>query len=473
MMSMTRRRLFSAFAIGVVFLIAGCAGFSQYGKLEESARTYSVRGDYDNAVFQVVTSLKLKPDYDKSQELIVDVFPRAVDAHLEKIKAAKSNGAKFKWDTVVAEYEALNKINQAVKTLPALTNGKTKQLIRFDIQDYTTILVEPTNNAAEDHYQEGKRLFGKEGMVNRDQAAKEFSAANKYVPGYKDAITLAADGYYREGLLLAKAEDVDTQKKAAKAFKTAQHYVSGYKDSADLYEKARKAGVKRIAIIPFENKSGKSQFGGISEAIVDGTVSDVMGDSSATEFLEIISRDQLEQVMQEQKLGMTGFVNEKTATQLGNILGVKEIVTGKITQIIVSREKITPKRYRLKETVCAREDAKGKCIQNAEVYADVTEYNRTAGATITGSYSVIDVKTAAIKKQVNLEGKYTFSAEWATYSGDETALGKPGFFRDSKAQVRDLISKSEQNAPGEEEMVNSARVDLVAKLSRSFKDYAR
>lgn len=473
MMSMTRNKLFQLFVIGTVFLIAGCAGFSQYGKLEESARNYSTRGDYDNAVFQAVMSLKLKPDYDKSQQLIVDVFPRAVDEHMGKIKSAKNNGTKFKWDTVVAEYEALIKINNSVKSLPVLTNEETKQPIRFDIQDYTQDLVEPTNNAAEDHYQEGKRLYGKEGMVNRDQAAKEFSAANKYVPGYKDATTLAADGYYREGLLLAKADDVDTQKKAAKAFKAAQEFVPGYKDAADLYEKARKAGVKRIAIIPFENKSGKGGYGAIADAIVDGTVSDVMGDPSATEFLEIVSRDQLEQVMQEQKLGSTGLVDASTATQLGKLLGVKEIVTGKITQITAPGEKTTKKTFRLKEDVCVRDDGHGKCLRSAEVYADVTEYNRTAGATITGSYSVIDVKTAAIKKQANMEGKSAFSAVWATYSGDESALGKPGFFRDSKADVRDLIRKSEENAPSNEEMVNLAEKDLVTKLSQSFKNYAR
>ena len=474
MMSMTKSGLFSAFVIGVALFIAGCAGLTQYGKLEESARELSTRGNYDQAVFQVVESLKLKPDYDKSQELIVDIFPRAVDGHLEKIKSAKSSSAQFKWDTVVAEYEALIKINQAVKSLPVLIAEGTKQPIHFDIHDYTQDITEPTNNASEVHYQEGRRLFGKEGMVNRDQAAKEFSASNKYVPGYKDALTLAADGYYREGLLLAKADDVDTQKKAAKAFKAAQEFVPGYKDAADLYEKARKAGVKRIAIIPFENKSGKGGYGAIADAIVDGTVSDVMGDSSATEFLEIVSRDQLEQVMQEQKLGMTGFVDGKTATQLGKILGVKEIVTGKITQIAASREKTTPKRSRLKETICVQENSKGDCVQNAEVYADVTEYNRTASATITGSYSVIDVKTAAIKKQANMEGKYAFSAAWATYTGDEKALGRPGFFgRDNKADVRDLLRKSEQNAPEEEEMVNLAEKDLVAKLSKSFKDYAR
>lgn len=464
MMSMTRSRLFSAFITGVVLFIAGCASMTQYGKLEESARNYSVRGDYDNAVLQVATSLKIKPDYDKSQQLIVDVFPRAVEEHLGKIKVAKNSIAKFRWDTVVAEYEALIKINNAVKSLPVLMDEGTKQPLHFDIQDYTQIIVEPTNSAAEDHYQEGKRLFGKEGMVNRDQAAKEFSAANKYVPGYKDATTLAADGYYREGLLLAKADDVDTQKKAAKSFKAAQEYVPGYKDSAALYEKARRSGVKRIAIIPFENKSGKGGYGAIADAIVDGTVSDVMNDSSAIEFLEIVSRDQLEQVMREQRLGLTGFVDAGTATKLGKILGVQEIVTGKITHITVSRPKETRRSIPQTKRICVKTVSTGKytskCVQEAEISATVIEYDRNAGATITGSYSVIDVKTAVIKKQANMEGKYAFNSKWATYSGNKDALSE-------------LTTESEVHAPEEEEMVNSARADLIAKLSKSFKDYAR
>ena len=464
MMNMTRSRLFSAFAMGVVFFIVGCASMTQYGKLEESARDYSARGDYDNAVLQVVMSLQLKPDYDKSQALIKDVFPRAVDEHLGKIKTAKSSSAKFKWDTVAAEYQALIKINRAVKSLPALMDEGTKQPIHFDIQDYTQDLVEPTNNAAEDHYQEGRRLFGKEGMASRDQAAGEFSAANKYVPGYKDATTLAADGYYREGLLLAKADDVDIQKKAAKAFKTAQEFVAGYKDSAALYEKARRAGVKRIAIIPFENKSGKGGYGDIAEAIVDGTISDVMGDSSATEFLEIVSRDQLEQVMREQRLGTTGFFDEKTVSKLGKILGVKEIVTGKITQVTASRARETQRNIPQSKRICVQVDDKRHCVQEEEISAMVTVYNRTAGATITGSYNVIDVKTAAVKLSKSMEGKYAFNASWAKYSGNQDAIsGEPG----------QLTGVSETFAPEEEEMVNMARKDLVEKLSRSFKDYAR
>lgn len=340
---------------GIIFLltlIAGCASFSPYGKLEKSARENYVQGNYDQAVFDVVQSLKQKPDYDKSQELVKEVFPKAIDDHLTKIQTAKSGTDKFRWDAVVSNYEALIKLNQAIKSLPTLTDKKTKKPIRFELVDYTKDLTEAKNNAAEAHYQEGVHL-SKKGTSTRHQAAKELTTANTYVPGYKDALTIAAEGFYQEGLRLSKMEDVESQKQAAKEFKEAMSYVAGYKDSASLYERARKRGIKRIAIIPFEEKSGKRrQYGAVAEEIVDGVVSEVMNDSSATEFLEIVSRDQLEQVMSEQKLSLTGLVDEKSAVEAGKILGVHEILTGQITNITVTPERTTNKRVQDKDKLC-------------------------------------------------------------------------------------------------------------------------
>ena len=45
-------------------------------------------------------------------------------------------------------------------------------------------------------------------------------------------------------------------------FKAALEHVQDYKDAQVLYQRARKAGVKRMAIIPFQDKSGASrQYG--------------------------------------------------------------------------------------------------------------------------------------------------------------------------------------------------------------------
>jgi len=420
MMYIKEHRLFSFFAVGVALLFAGCAALSQYGQLEDRARENSARGNFDQAVLDVVQSLKLKPDYEKSQQLLIEIFPQAVEMHLARIDAAKNSSAAFKWDKVVAEYVALDRISGAVDFLIVTEYAKIKNPFHFDLRNYSQELTEPLNKAAEDHYQ--------------------------------------------EGLLHAKVDSMESQKKAASAFRTAMGYVSDYKNCEALYEKARKAGIKRIAIITFENKSGKSGYGAVGEAIVDGVVGGVTTDPSASDLLEVVPRSRLEQVMREQKLGVGNFVDNKTASKLGKILGVHEIVVGSINQIVASPQRDTRREIHKKQHICEREDKNHKCEHEEEARAEVTVIDRTAGATISVTYNVMDVKTGEQKQTKNVFGRYAFNAEWAIYRGNEKALS---------AAERQLVAHGESNSPVDEEMVGMAQGDLVKQIALELKNSAR
>lgn len=398
-----------------LLLHMGCASLTQYGKLEKNARRNYLGQNYDAAVFNCAASLKLNPNYDKAQALIKDAFNAAVRAHTNKINQLIPSSAKFKWNEIVTELEALIKLNETIKGLPTLTDKKTKRIIRFKTTDYSDMLQKSKVKAAEVHYQEGLRLSTLDGVDLQKQAAKEFKAANHYQPGYKDA--------------------------------------------TGRYQTTRQAGVKRMAIIPFEDKSGKNgRYGAISEAVVDKVVSAVTNDPNATEFLEIISRDRLEQVMQEQALGLTGVIDQQTAVELGMVLGVHEIVTGKITQVIYTPERTVDESFQEERELFAGKN------QKRRVSAVVTVYTRTSSASITGSYQVIDIKTARLKKSDSFVEKEDFSTKWAQYSGDKEALGRSN---------RNLVARSEELAPVEEEMVSRAANNLAMSLAQSFKQYAR
>lgn len=363
-------------------------------------------------------------------------------------------------------------LNKAVGSLPTLTIQKTKEVIKFEIKDYSADLSTAKTNAAEAHYQEGV-LLSKSGTSARERAAQEFTVANKYVPGYKDALALAAEGYYKEGLNLIKQDGVNIQKQAAKEFKTAMNFVTDYKDSAALYEKARKSGIKRVAIIPFDDKSGKSaKYGAVAETVADQIISKIMNDQSAMEFLEIISRDQLERVMQEQKLGLSGVIDEKTAMSLGKILGVNEIITGKITGIIYTPERTTNTNVNQSAQVAVGERVSGYTKKGREitetVYGTVTAtatlYTRTAGASVNGSYNIVDIKTAKMLKTNAFAGKADFKSEWGRFTGDERALS---------GKVSTLCSKSEEAPPSEDELVNNAVKKLSDNLANEIISYAK
>jgi len=412
--------------VSLLSILCGCATFMEYGKLEKSSRGKYQRGNYDAAVFDCAASLEKKPDYGKAQALIKDAYRMAVDAHENRIKELKLGSAKFKWDDAVSEYEALIKLNQAVKGLPSLRDKKTGEAIKFEVTDYTQSLAEAKTNAAEAHYQEGVHL--------------------------------------------SQSGDNDSQKQAAKEFKEAQSFCPGYRDAADLYERARQSGIKRIAIIPFEDKTGKEgKYGSLSDIIVDDVVSDIMKDSSSMEFLEIISRDQLERVLQEQDLGQAGIVDQKTAADIGKVLGVHEIVTGKINQIIyVPPATVSRNESREKEVATGKEkytDSSGKTQERTvygKVQATVYIYTQTSSASISGSYSIIEAKTARLKKSESFSETERFECQWAKFSGDERALN----YDDKKYGP-------EIPAPVEEEMVNRAAKKLSVSLARTLKDYAR
>ena len=126
--------ILSVVFLSMIFLFS-CASMTQYGKLEKVARQNYAIGIYDNAVIGAVASLKLNPEYEKSQILVQDAFKAGVKKHTTQISTLKSSVEKFKWDNVVKEYENLIKINDAVSELPTIKNKKTLEVLKFEIVD--------------------------------------------------------------------------------------------------------------------------------------------------------------------------------------------------------------------------------------------------------------------------------------------------------------------------------------------------
>lgn len=412
----------------LVLSLLGCTFFSEFAKLERNARDAYERADYDTAVFMLAKSLQISQDYEKSQILMADAFLMANRIHTDKIAEINKSNHEFKYDNLVREYQSLINLHDAVKILPPVRHPKTGALLDLVIIDYSAKLEKSKQMAAESHYAAGNTL--------------------------------------------AASPDLDQQKAAAKQFKKALSFVSDFKDAEDRYQSSRKAGVKRIAVFPFEDLSGKkSIYGAVQELVVDQMVTSVMKDASATEFLELISRDQLDRVVAEQKLGLSGMVNEATAMEVGALLGVHEILTGKITQIIHTPARTVNREYKETKKVVVKtekyKDKEGKS-KTRNIYGDVEarvkHYTRTTKAVIKGSYRIVDVRTAKVIKSEAFEGKSAFSAEWVIAKGDERAL---------KSSTKRMAKKGETMAPVAEEMVSRAATDLANSLSNSLKIYAR
>ncbi|MDP6967451.1 MAG: CsgG/HfaB family protein [Candidatus Marinimicrobia bacterium] len=422
------KRIIVLFVAICQFLLTGCAMFTAYGQLERSARDSYQRGDYDEAVYDCAQSLRINPSYEKAQLLIQDAFRAAVIDHETTLGQLHNSEDKFRWDRIVSEYEALERLNRVIKQLPILRLEGRSEIIEFDVKHYF------------DPLEEAKQI--------------------------------AAEVHYNEGVTYSSLEGIDNKKKAAKEFKTSLRFVAGFKDSAEKYETMRLEAILRIAIIPFEDKSGKRRkYGAVNETIVDMVISDVLNDPAATEFLEIVSRDQLDRVMREQALAQSGVIDAQMAVDVGKILGVHEIVTGKITQIIVTPERTTEDTYKESRRVIIRkeryvnDEGKEKMRDiKGEVTANVKIYKRSTAATIRGSYNIIDVQTARILQSESFSGEASIEKDWATFAGDERALSW---------RSKQLTGRREQLVPVADEMVSRAANNLAKSLSASLRQYAR
>ncbi len=105
-------------------------------------------------------------------------------------------------------------------------------------------------------------------------------------------------------------------------------HADGYKAMArDLAADAKKAGVSRVAVMPFEAADGSSSRDGwnISEKLVTQLV--------RTGKVQTLERSMLKALMDEHRLGRTGALDPATLRKLGHVLSAEGIITGSFVTI--------------------------------------------------------------------------------------------------------------------------------------------
>ncbi len=82
----------------------------------------------------------------------------------------------------------------------------------------------------------------------------------------------------------------------------------------------------KIAVLDFEQK-GRFETEDIGKMVAEWLTTDLVG----TGRFDIIERKYLDKVLAEQKVGVSGIVDPSSASRLGQVLGVKTIVTGSVS----------------------------------------------------------------------------------------------------------------------------------------------
>jgi hypothetical protein len=82
---------------------------------------------------------------------------------------------------------------------------------------------------------------------------------------------------------------------------------------------------RRVAVMRFQGKAGDEMRNALEGAMLSRRIGDAP-------YFTVVSRDELDRVLKEQKVGVSGVVDDRTAAKIGKVLGVDALVLGQVNQ---------------------------------------------------------------------------------------------------------------------------------------------
>ncbi|MCF8257276.1 MAG: penicillin-binding protein activator LpoB [Flavobacteriales bacterium] len=388
----------------IIFLLFSQQSFAQNPDKDfRDMEKYYEQGNYVDATQKAISFLRVRPTKKKAQEILATSFNMAMEDLRIEISDLKERSRSFSGDATVNDRR---KIMDKYKLMRELDRGG-REIVRVIPKQKVPL------------------------EFDRVNVSTELEAAQKSLD---EAIELAAEMHYKEGLRLKENQDRESQKNAAKKFKAALNYVANYKDCDALYSTARKNAITRVAILPFINKSGVTQYGDVGEMTSDKLRAGILNNDAASEFIEIITRDQLDVVIREHNLNRTNdIIDQSTIAAYGKVLGIHLILTGKVMQVAVEHRQTIHDgaRASTKRVITGtRNYTDSKGVKRSEsIWGEVTAQNyyhhKTAFASMNGSYELIDVQTGRLVTSGQFRETKEWENHWSTYTGDQLAAEAP------------------------------------------------
>jgi curli biogenesis system outer membrane secretion channel CsgG len=193
---------------------------------------------------------------------------------------------------------------------------------------------------------------------------------------------------------------------------------------------------KRVAVVSFTDKAnyGHNIGNGIADMLVTSLV-------ESKKFI-VIERNELDKIMQEQGLGMSGAVTPQSAARIGKLLGVELIITGSVSEFGTKKDKIGGALSKLSGFNLGISSESARCV------VDIRLVNTTTGEIIAAS-SAEGKESSKSLDNVGVSGiNFRNSSTW-----DKTILGKAA--RKSVKKCVKIIINSMQALPWQGKIIKA------------------
>lgn len=408
----------------VAFALSGCNGSKA---LTKKGNKLNEAGLYTEAANMYYTALRKKSSNVDAKIGMKSTGQFVLNNHLDKFASARGMGQKkdavYRFLEAKAYYEKIKGV------------GVELNLADFYYSDYDKI----KSDYLDDLYEEGSSFLEQE---KYDSAHGIFDEISRLDPEFKDAGELK-DVAYLEPLYMkgVKAQDAGRYREALDYFKKVVQRNEDYKDASNLIDQVIDAGRFSVAVMPFVNSTG--QVG------LDAKLSAYALEALASvddPFIKVVDRDNLQQILDEQKLGLSGVVDENTAVTVGELMGAKAIVTGTVLNFDVNTGRLSSANREGYESYQVKKynEAEQKYFYETKYKkSSYKEYYNESKAMISFQFKMISLQTGEVMLTKIIEREEKDAINFISYEGDASKLypAANGGISMSRALRSELMNK--------------------------------
>ncbi len=292
--------------------------------------------------------------------------------------------------------------------------GIRLELADFYLSDYENV----KSDYLKQLYDEGALLLEEQKFQEAELKFKEIKTLE---PNYKDTRDLADIAFmeplYNAGVSAMKAEHY---REAYASFEKVVARRSDYKDAKKLMSQSLEKGTYTIALLPFVNSTSTS---GLDAKVSAYTLEALTNINDP--FLRIVDREHMQAILQEQKLQLSGVVDDKTAVNVGQLVGAQAILTGTVLNYSTRQGQLRTSNREAYEAFRVKklnnEDGK-YYFETRYKPVTFTEYSNSSSCNVSFQFKLIDLKTGELIKTDILEKSITDEVRYGRYDGDVNEL---------------------------------------------------
>ena len=308
---------------------------------------------------------------------------------------------------------------------------------------------------------------------NYDEATRKFEKIASYDPLYKDIEeykSLAfSEPLYDKGITAFEREE---WRKAFGYFDQIHRKNPDFRDVHELWENSLDYGTFPVAIVQFENGSSNNV---ISERIHSIALERITNIDNP--FIKVVDRENMDQVIEEQTLGLSGVVDEATAAQVGKILGAKGMITGEIIAYKEIPGKLRKKTFQAFEAYdekITNEEGKESVITRYRP-AKYQEYYNKNEVSISVQYKCTSLETGQIIFSKVYEETISDEIHYAVYGGKHRNLipakdNNPSRVRSEYNALQSLL-KSRRELVSIDKLGSRHFDEVAVELAKQIEDY--